>query len=418
VRLGFGFIFWLLAARFYALSDVGLAASATAATILCGLLALLGSGSSIIKLYPSHRQSPLPLVFTAASIVFISAILVSGAFVALTRVAFSELSVISSPSLAIIFVSLSTLNGLSWLSDELSIAMKRNVHVLARAGTFGVMSLSALLFMSLLPGDHGARTLVAAWLVGAAGAFALGVYQVSRVVGRSRTPAPRVAPARLLKIGLPNHALTLADATPIFVLPLLVTEVLSPEANAVWYVVSMAALGVYLSPMLAGITLFAEAADPRADVPAALKFRLKLGLVLGGTGALLIAALASTLLNVLGDDYAADGTTPLRILLIGTVPVAFSQAFFALSRARGSLLEPTLLATGGALAVLACAAIFASTHGLTGVACAWVGVQLVIGFWSAWRLRAFMQQRTARVMADDARVGLRHFPPGRPPASS
>ena len=418
VRLGLGFVFWLLAARFYDISEVGLAASAAAAATLCGLLALLGSGSSIIRLYPTHRQSPLPLVATAAAIVFFSAILVSCAFVALTRIAFSELSVISTTSFATIFVTLSILNALSWVSDELSIAMKKNVHVLARAVAFGALTLGTLLFLSLLPGNQGARTLVASLLVGATGSFALAVYQVSGVIGRSRVPGRRVALAQFLKIGLPNHALTLADATPIVVLPLLVTEVLSPEENAVWYVVAMAAFGVYLIPILAGITLFVEAADPRNDVLTALKLRLKLGLLLGGSGALLIAALAGELLHVLGEGYAENGTTPLRILLIGIVPVAFSQAYFALSRARGTLLEPILLAAGGAATVLLCATILGAMYGLIGVACAWVGVQLIIGLWSACRLRTFTRQRAPRLTLDDERVGLLHVPPRAPRSES
>ena len=409
-RLGLGFVFWLLAARFYDTSEVGLAASAAAASMLCGLLASLGCGSSIIRLYPLHRLNPLSLLATAASIVFLGALLVSSAFVLFTRIAFVELSAISNTFFAILFVTLSVLGALSWVSDELSVAMKRNLHVLARAIVFGALTLFAFLVLSFLPGEQDARALVAALLVGAAGSVALAVYQVSATVGRSQVPAPRVSVSQFFKIGLSNHGLTLADVVPIFALPLLVTEVLSPEASAVWYVVSMVAVGVYLSPMLAGMTLFAEAADPRVDLASALKVRLKLGLLLGVSGALFIGVLAGELLTFIGDVYAEKGTTPLRILMIGAIPLAFSQAFFALSRARGTLLEPTLLAAGGAATILSCAVILGSTYGLTGVACAWLGVQLIVGLWSACRLRNLMDQHASHRIADDVGVVLPHVP--------
>ena len=41
----------------------------------------------------------------------------------------------------------------------------------------------------------------------------------------------------------------------------------------------------------------------------------------------------------LGDDYAASGAAPLRILVIGIVPMAFVQGYFAVCRGTGRLRE-------------------------------------------------------------------------------
>ena len=58
--MGLGFFFWLVAARVYPASSVGLAAGAVSAVMLCTQLGLLGLGSSVIVHYPRHRRRPTP----------------------------------------------------------------------------------------------------------------------------------------------------------------------------------------------------------------------------------------------------------------------------------------------------------------------------------------------------------------------
>ncbi|MGS2953844.1 hypothetical protein, partial [Escherichia coli] len=81
--------------------------------------------------------------------------------------------------------------------------------------------------------------------------------------------------AVLLRRGLPNHALTLVERAPNLVLPILVTEILSPQANAYWYVAWMMAWAVLVIPVSLGITLMAQVSSApgtlRADVVRAVR---------------------------------------------------------------------------------------------------------------------------------------------------
>src|SRR5581483_10378449 len=60
--MGVGFLAWLVAARLFAPADVGLAAGAVSAMMLCVQLALFGAGAAIISLYPQHQQRPAALL--------------------------------------------------------------------------------------------------------------------------------------------------------------------------------------------------------------------------------------------------------------------------------------------------------------------------------------------------------------------
>ena len=55
--MGLGFLFWLVAARLFAPSDVGLASGAVSAMMLITQLALFGVGSAVISLYPRARRT-------------------------------------------------------------------------------------------------------------------------------------------------------------------------------------------------------------------------------------------------------------------------------------------------------------------------------------------------------------------------
>jgi len=101
-----------------------------------------------------------------------------------------------------------------------------------------------------------------------------------------------------------------------------------------------------------------------------------------------MAVLAPHLLALLGNAYAAAGTTPLRILLVSVFPLAFTQAYFAISRARQRLGEAILIGVVTAGVSVLAAAIGGATHGLEGIAVGWTVTQSVTGVICLQRIRA------------------------------
>src|ERR1700760_557436 len=65
VRLGIGFLTWLVAARLYSTSQVGLAAAAISAMFLCAQVGMLGVDFALIAMFPHHRAKAAPLLDTA-----------------------------------------------------------------------------------------------------------------------------------------------------------------------------------------------------------------------------------------------------------------------------------------------------------------------------------------------------------------
>jgi O-antigen/teichoic acid export membrane protein len=394
--MAFGFLFWLLAARLFPPSKVGLTAGVVSAMMLCTQLALLGIGSAFIAHFPRHKEQPASLLDTAVSIVIVASIGAGIAFLLTASFAFDQLRVVDeSPLYIAAFLAMCVLGTVNILLDQVSIAIGKGAQVLTRNVVFGGLSVVLLVSLRAIDRDASSITLFSLWVGAGTGACALGAYQLWHSVDRY-TYRPRLERALrfpLVRTGLPNHALTLTERAPGLALPIVVTELLSPTANAFWYAVWMMAWVVYIIPISMGMALFAEASHRPESLARAVRSGVRASLLIGAVSAAGLAVLANPILSILGGRYAAAGATPLRILLIAFLPLTLVQVYFNSCRATRRLGEA--IATGaisGAIALVA-AALVARTWGLAGMAWTWVATQYLTGAWALLRLRALSRLR-------------------------
>jgi O-antigen/teichoic acid export membrane protein len=276
--------------------------------------------------------------------------------------------------------------------DQTSTVQRRGDQMLVRGVVQGVVTLVAVAPLLVIPGGDRAVGIFATWVIGGAAMTGYGIWQLRRVVPGYlyRIRLEEGITGTMLRVGLPNHALTLADRAPGLILPVVVTEVLSPSQNAYWYAVWMMAWVIYIIPIQVGMTLFAEASHRSKPLSKLIRQGVKHSLVLGTAAALALAVGAHFALSILGRHYAAAGTTPLRILVLALFPMTCIQAYYAACRARRRLREATIVSVLNGLVGISSAALAGPTHGLTGMAVAWVATQMVTGAYAASRLRRVM----------------------------
>ena len=388
--MGLGFLFWLLAARLFATSTVGLAAGAVSMMMLGTQLATMGLGSAFIARLPSHRDAPGKLLDVTLTVVALVATVVAVALVLGGALLLDDLGgTLAGPAFAALFVAAAVLGTMNVVLDQVSIAFGRGQQVLGRNLAFGVVAAVALVAASLA--ETPSATLVfAPWVAAGVAACGVGWMQVRRILPghRIRPATDRPLARELLRSGGPNHLLTLTERLPALLLPVAVTELLSPTANAHWYAAWMMAWVAAIVPLSVGMSLFAETADPDADVPRAIRRSLRTSLAVGGAAAAGIALVGPIALRLLGSDYADAGATPLRILVLTFVPMTFVQVHFAVCRGRGRLGEA--IATGAVSGVVGvgAAGVAAGPYGLPGMAGAWLATSCATALWSAWRTAA------------------------------
>src|SRR5438093_842525 len=100
----------------------------------------------------------------------------------------------------------------------------------------GVVTLLAVLIIARSLGGASSRDIFAAWVLGGLVTWSIGLVMIGRAASgyRYRPIVARSLAMELSRVGLPNYFLTLTERAPGFVLPIVVTELLSPADNAHW----------------------------------------------------------------------------------------------------------------------------------------------------------------------------------------
>jgi O-antigen/teichoic acid export membrane protein len=363
---------------------------------LCSQIALLGLNAAIIKRLPQSRNQSSQVLGAAFMIAMLASLLAGAGFLLVAAGVLTELGLIArSPDYAAMFILLTVAWTLSVLYDATLTALRRADRIVLRSLAQGTTALLALVTFGLVLGLAGVHSILLAWIAALAMSCSLAFIQIRRLLPghRYEIAAPWISAKTMLRVGVPNHHLSLALLAPVWLLPVLVAETLGAEANAYWYAVWMVGLLVMIAPNASAQALFAEASSSphllRQRVSQALTFSLCVGVVM----AIGIVLTADWVLGFLGDNYADAGATPLRILALAVVPRTLIEVYVIIGRATNRLKQPTILAvTGGTVSIVA-AMTGAILYGLPGVAIGWVIAQYLACVWAALRVRQFQNAR-------------------------
>lgn len=392
---GLGFLTWLITARLYATAEVGIASGVVSAMMLCVQLAMLGLNSAFVALYPRHRQQPSGLLNTTLNIVSGAAILAAVLFLLLSSVMFHELSIVSrNLTYIMLFLGVTLFGTVNTFMDHVSIAIRRGDQVLVRNFLFGVVTVGLVAAFPLVAKGVSSRWIILAWMLAGLTACAIGAIQISRSIPefRYRLQLDMNVRRQLAGVSVQNYLLTLAERAPNWILPIIVTEVLSPTDNAHWYALWMMAWVLYIIPISIGQNLFADVSHQPGSYRQALRHSLKTSLLLGTVGAALTVLLGRFVLSLLGASYAAAGALPLRILAAGVYPAIFIQAYYGICRGRNMLGEAILTGAAAGLTGILAASLVGVRFGLVGMSVAWLATQYVAGLWALIRLRVLSRQ--------------------------
>jgi O-antigen/teichoic acid export membrane protein len=389
IRMSLGFFTWLAAARLYPAAQVGIAATAISAMMLCIEAGLLGVDLALVAIFPSYRRRPTSLLNSAITLAAITACVSSLAFVGLAAAGFHSLHLlVAKPVNIALFVGLTVLGAAWWVMDQAGVSLRHSEHVLVRALVAGPVTLAGVVGLGVA-GFDTASSILAAWVAAALAACVIGLVQIGRAVGgyRFRPQLARPLCRRLVSVGLPNFALSAADNAPGLILPLVAAEVISTRAAAYWYAVWMMSLAVYMLPASFGLHLFAEISDQPSEIVRHTRQQLRSGISFAAVATVAVITLGPYVLSLLGPAYASHGTTPLRLAALAGVPLVVMKSYLFTCRATGRIREGTTAATIVGVTAVGLGIAGAGSLGLPGIAGAWLLVQSLAALGAALRLR-------------------------------
>jgi O-antigen/teichoic acid export membrane protein len=361
-----GFAFWAFAAREFSPQAVGYGSAAVGAMTLLGTIGVFGLGTVLIGELP--RRSPRAGLVSAALLACGLGSLVLGIGFALVAPLIGQHlgHIVDSPVERVTFVAGVALTAVSFAFDQATIGLLRGGVQLTRNLIFAVAKTVVLPVTAILLHDQFGVGIAVSWVAGTAASLAGSAIWL-RLHGSQVLPRPDWGVLRALgKTTLAHNWLNLAIAVPVTLVPVMVTVIVSPSANAAFYVSWMVAGFLCAVPMHLSTVLFAVAsADPQA-ISRKLRFSLKVSLGIGIPGVLVLCLGAHFILSLFGGNYPREATFPLWMLALSYTPGLPKIFYVAVCRAHGKVSRAAVVLTAFAVIELAGAAAGGVAGGLRG----------------------------------------------------
>jgi O-antigen/teichoic acid export membrane protein len=363
-----GFVYWTVATRMFSQQAIGYGSAAVSAFTLLGTIGMFGLGTLLIGELPRRSTTRAGLVSAALLACALGSLLLGIGFVLVAPHVSGHFAVVlGTPGRAALFVAGSVVTAVTLVFDQATIGLLRGQLQLARNVTFAVFKLAILPAAAIFLHDGFGFGVTAAWVAGMALSLAATAAWL-RLKGTHVLPRPHWGILRELGwTAMAHNWLNIAINVPLTMLPVLVTILVSPAANGAYYVALMLASFLYAVPASLSTVLFAVVAGDPTVAARKLRFAIRLSLLIGLPGMIVLGAGAHFLLSLFGPGYAADATVPLILLAIGYpfgIPIAL---YIAVCRASGKITRAAVVLTTFAAIDLGMAAVGAVYGGLIGL---------------------------------------------------
>lgn len=414
VTSALGFIFWLVAARRFDASEVGLSAALVSAMTLVSLLSNLGINTALVQMLPSRADgSEWSATFNAGMLCGCASGLLAGLVTVFVLPLISgRFRVIEhSVGYMTMFVAGVALTTATNLLDYACIAERKAEKTLLRNTIFSIVKIPVLLIPFVVA--MGAFGVFFSWVAATAVTV---VVAAAMIPGLHRGYRPTLDGVRgeLRRLGTyiaGHHSINIGNFAPWWLLPVFVTAQVSAAATAYFYATwRICGLLSLISPSVAS-ALTAEGAHSPQQLwrIAARSQRTILAMLVP---ACVVFALAGHwILAAFGSAYAREGLPLLLMFTVASVPDSIMDVWVGVLRVEGRLRFGSWLQLGTAAMALIVSWFLLPSMGIAGAGVGWLGSRIVGVALVGWDYR---RQRALR--GGSAEAELPAQPAGVSPA--
>ncbi len=414
-----GFVFWLVAARRFSPSEVGLSAALVSAMTLVSLLSNLGINTALVQMLPSRKAGvEWSATLNAGLLVGALSSAIAGAITVLVLPAISHRFDIlnHSSSYVIIFVAGVVLTTGTTLYDYACIAERKAEKTLLRNTVFSVVKIPLLLIPFVI--GLGAFGIFFAWAAATAVTVVVGAAMVPSL-GRGYRVATAGIRSEIRRLGgyiAGHHSINIGNFAPWWLLPVFVTVQVSSAATAYFYATwRICGLLSLISPSVAS-ALTAEGAHSPEQLwrTAARSQRTIMAMLI--PACVVFAIAGHWILAAFGSKYAAEGLPLLLMFTVASLPDSIMDVWVGVLRVEGRLRFGSWLQLGTAGLALVMSWFLLPPLGISGAGVGWltsrvVGMALV--YWDYRRQRA-MRGGGGHGLPPDPAGGEPSASPGQP----
>ncbi|WP_292366818.1 MULTISPECIES: lipopolysaccharide biosynthesis protein [unclassified Methanoculleus] len=358
---GFGFFFWMIAARFYSQADVGIATALMSSMGLLILISRLGLDQSVIRFFPLRdKNRVLGTAILVPTAVALGAGLI---FIAAVDVVSPELTIVRS--IAPLYLIILGAYSITWVLEGAFNALRKSEHYFTLNLLYGtrILFLVPLVFLGAI-GIFGAFGF--SFILG----LALALVLLTRCSVKPTPCVDRVFLREAWQFSAGAYIAGILMSAPNMVIPIMVLHVLGAESTANYYITYAIVSILFMIPYAFTTSLFVEGSHGGEMKKSVLR-------TLASMFALLIPAIIALalfgeqILNLIGKDYV-EGMALLRVLALSALFVSVCQTFISISKVRNDIRSLIILSSFISVALLGLGYALMNRFGLIGMGYAWL----------------------------------------------
>ncbi len=378
---GLGLLYWIFAARYYSPETLGLNSAVLSTIMFLASIAQFNMVNTLNRFVPSAGPTTGRLILFAYGIGLVLSIIVGVIFVFGIDVWAPALSFIKRDAVfSLWFVCSVAFWCIFAMQDSVLIGLRKSVWVLIENTLFAVSKLLLLVVFASFIADYGVWASWAAPIYVAVIAinFVLFFRWIPRHIEATRDKAVPLVRKQIAAYIGGDYIGQIFWIAAIDLLPLLVTERVSPTANAYFYLSWTISYSLYLVSRNMGMSLTTEAALDQK------KLNLYGYQTLIQTTRMLVPLVivmfigAPYVLQLLGQDYAEEATTLLRLLTVASLPAVVTSLFISIARVQRRVASIILVQATLCIMVLGLSFVLLDIYGIVGVGLAWLGTQTLV----------------------------------------
>ena len=377
---GLGFVYWIIATRYYPQESVGLASAAISSMLLLGEVGVFGLTSLLVGQLSRSKYKISTLISTALVVIVFTSGIPAIVFGLVAPKLSMELEPLSSSVWILVMYVVGVISiSAGLILDYSTIGLERGELQLWRNLIFAVAKLITLVIVAAWLSSRSGMVLYGTWAASAILSLVISLfYSISKGLRYTDMIPDFTLFKELRGLAVGHHALNLAAQVPGMLLPILVTILLSLSVTASFYIAWMITSFILFVPTSLSITLYAAAAKYPETGRTRMRFSLLLSFALGIVANILIFFLAKPILAVFGDLYVSQAEQILKILALSVFPHTLLVHFVAKMRINETANKASFIVWFGAILQLVLASTGAKLFSTIGFSTGWlIGLSIV-----------------------------------------
>jgi len=368
----FGLVFWVIAARYYSVVDLGLATVAISIGTFIVNLSRFGMDVGMTRYLPEKKDrqelySSILIITTICAVLMAALFIININYLSPSLDVLKDLGLASSFILFILFFSVYGIQNSALISIRKggmsfvqNVVLCLRIPLLILLVSFGIMgvfiSFSATYLLAML--------------------FGFVVLRKLDLPTRLVVSAPSLL--EIVRYSLGNYTASIFAITPMYLMPYIIFSISGARDSAYFYVAYSVASVMFMVPSAVSMSLFVEGSHNQPLQENAIK-ALVLTTILILPAILAILLFGDKLLLLFSKEYAAQSFELLKLLAVSSLFSSLLSIYMAVEKVHKGLFMINAVNFLTSLAMIVGGALLLPVYGLIGVGYAWLLTYLIAG---------------------------------------